>query len=89
MLKLLWILLKYLVILPVLLFVFYFGFLQPLSKRLSLLELPEIAAEGFTAFSAFGDFTAAHLGLYRDYYNAWLPEDAAIKAAKPNNKDTI
>lgn len=82
MLKLPWLLLKYLVIYPVVLIVLYFGLMQPISKRLSLLELSKTAVDGFASFSAFGDFTAKHIGIYRGYYNAWLPEENAIQAQK-------
>lgn len=42
------------------------------------MELPEVAVSGLTAFSSFGDYTAKHIAIYRDYYNKWLPEDAHI-----------
>lgn len=82
LIKLPWILLKYAVVLPLCLSILYFGFLQPASKRISLLDLEQGPREGFASFAEFGDFTAKYVTIYRVYYNIWLPEEAEIKGHK-------
>ncbi|MGB0371369.1 MAG: hypothetical protein ACPGN3_08460 [Opitutales bacterium] len=89
MFKLLWSAFKYGVLLPILLVVLYFGLMQPLSKRLSLMELSETAVDGTSAFSAFGDFLAERITLYRNYYNIWLPEDKHIQPVKKEDDKSI
>ena len=82
MLKFPWLVIKYAIALPVLVILLFFGFLQPVSKSMSLLPLPETMVEGLSAFSAFGDYTAKHISAYRGYYNIWLPEEEEIEPVK-------
>ncbi|MEM7671957.1 MAG: hypothetical protein AAF212_01320 [Verrucomicrobiota bacterium] len=89
MLKLLWFIFKTCIILPIFIVTVYFGLMQPLSKRVSLMELPTNWTEGTAAFSDFGDFTARHLSIYRNYYNLWLPEDAHIQPPKKERASSI
>lgn len=67
----------------------YFGLLQPVSKRLSLMELSENMTSGTTAFSAFGDFTAERMTIYRAYYNIWIPKEHHIKPIKKEKPEAI
>ena len=87
--KSLWNALKYLVFLPLFLVIFYLGLLQPMSKRMSFWDLPESTTDGLSEFSAFGDFTAKHLSVYRVYYNVWLPEEAEIEPAQKTKDSSI
>ena len=82
MFKLAWSVFKYFVLLPIFLFLVYFGALLPVSRCVSLLDVPETLREGCDAFAQFGDFCAKHVRVYRAYYNAWLPDGAHIEGEK-------
>ena len=71
MFKLAWSVFKYFVLLPIFLFLVYFGALLPVSRCVSC-----------DAFAQFGDFCAKHVRVYRAYYNAWLPDGAHIEGEK-------